>query len=69
MSLLYKDKKDVIISLEILKRDTDDPIELTFSADCGKFGTDETLDRYTLTPKRLLQILQDRDDYTNEELI
>jgi hypothetical protein len=69
MSLLYKDKKDIITSLEILKRDSDDPIELTFSADCGKFGTDEILDRYTLTPNRLLQILQDRDDYTEEELL
>jgi len=67
MSLLYKDKKEVITSLEILKRDDSDPIELTFTADCGKFGTDEILDRYTLNPERLLQILQDRDDYTDDE--
>ena len=68
MSLLYKDPKDVITSIKILKRDDSDPIELTFYADCGKFGTDEILDIYTLTPERLLQILQDRDDYTDDEL-
>ena len=43
-------------------------IVIDFSSDCGKFGTDEMLDGYVLTPERLLQILQDRDDYTDDEL-
>ena len=43
-------------------------IVIDFSSDCGKFGTDEMLDGYVLTPERLLQILQDRDDYTDNEL-
>ena len=30
----------------------------TFSADCGKFGTDEVLGAYELSVKELLQIIQ-----------
>ena len=65
MSLLYKDIKDVITSVDI--KEEDGKIILDFSADCGKFGTDEMLDGYTLTPKRLLEILQSREDITDEE--
>jgi hypothetical protein len=65
MSLLYKDRKDVITSVDI--KEKDGKIILDFSADCGKFGTDEMLDGYTLTPKRLLEILQSREDITDEE--
>tara|TARA_B110000503_G_scaffold1133_1_gene1482 strand:+ start:461 stop:667 length:207 start_codon:yes stop_codon:yes gene_type:complete len=65
MSLLYKDIKDVITSVDIKEKDR--KIILDFSADCGKFGTDEMLDGYTLTPKRLLEILQSREDITDEE--
>jgi len=65
MSLLYKDAKDVKITCEINQED--DKIFIEFSADCGKFGTDEMIDGYVLTPERLLQILQDRDDYTDYE--
>jgi len=46
----------------------DGKIQIDFTSDCGKFGTDEMLDGYVLTPERLLQILQDRDDYTDDEL-
>lgn len=66
MSLLYKDEKDVTYKVSI--KEIGDKIEFEFDADCGKFGTTETLDRYFLTPKRLLQILQDRDDYSEDEL-
>jgi hypothetical protein len=66
MSLLYKDPKDVKTTCEI--KQEDGKIVIGFWADCGKFWTDEMLDRYVLTPERLLQILQDRDDYTDEEL-
>lgn len=66
MSLLYKDPKEVKTTCEI--KQEDGKIVIDFWADCGKFGTDEMLDGYVLTPKRLLQILQDRDDYTDDEL-
>lgn len=66
MSLLYKPKQDRITTCEIKQEDGN--IVLDFSSNCGKFGTDEMLDRYRLTPERLLQILQDRDDYSEDEL-
>lgn len=66
MSLLYKDEKDVTYKVNI--KQIGDKIEFEFESDCGKFGTSENLDRYFLTPKRLLQILQDRDDYSEDEL-
>ena len=65
MSLLYKNAKDVTISVQI--RQQDNKVELLFSADCGKHGTDEILELKTLTTKRLLEIIQDREDYTDEE--
>jgi len=43
-------------------------VKLEFSSDCGKFGTDEFLDGYTLTPERLLEILQEHENYTEDEL-
>ena len=66
MSLLYKDPKEVKTTFEI--KQEDGKIVIDFWADFGKFGTDEMLDGYVLTPERLLQILQDRDDYTDDEL-
>ena len=65
MSLLYKKREDIKTTVRYDK--VDDKIVLDFSADCGKFGTDEMLDGYTLTPERLLQILQEREDITDEE--
>jgi len=65
MSLLYKDSKDVTIEVCIAL--IEGKIVLDFSSDCGKFGTDEMLDGYTLTPERLLEILQEREDITDEE--
>tara|TARA_R110000851_G_scaffold96589_2_gene209605 strand:+ start:468 stop:671 length:204 start_codon:yes stop_codon:yes gene_type:complete len=62
---LYKEPKDVKITCDI--KQEDDKIILDFSADCGKFGTDEMLDGYALTAKRLLIILQDREDITDNE--
>jgi hypothetical protein len=65
MSLLYKDSKDVTIAVSLAL--IEGKIVLDFSSDCGKFGTDEMLDGYTLTPERLLEILQEREDITDEE--
>jgi len=66
MSLLYKPKEEQTLTCEI--KQEDGKIIIDFTKDCGKFGTDEMLDGYVLTPERLLQILQDRDDYTDDEL-
>lgn len=55
MGLLYKDKEDITFSVAIKQHDG--IVKLEFEADCGKFGADETLAIYELTPLRLLQIL------------
>ena len=59
MSLLYKDPKDQTYEVEITQKDG--KVFLEFSADCGKFGTDEPLAGYELTPLELLEILQKHD--------
>ena len=66
MSLLYKPKEEQTLNCKI--KQEDGKIVLDFYSDCGKFGTYEMLDGYKLTPERLLQILQDRDDYYEDEL-
>ena len=66
MSLLYKDRKDIITSVEV-RHISGGRVVLDFSADCGKFGTDEMLDGYTLTAERLLEILQSSEIITDEE--
>lgn len=67
MSLLYKDSKHIRYSCEI-RQIQDDKIELDFWSDCGKFGTDEMLDRYVLSTEKLLQILQEREDIEDDEI-
>ena len=69
MSLLYKKEEDqtLMISIRILGNPTK-YVDITFSQDAGKYGTIEIIDAYKLTPKRLLDILQDREDYTEDEL-
>jgi hypothetical protein len=59
-SLLYKNEEDVKYSVDI-KTFPDGKLKLLFSADCGKFGTDEPLDEYELTVKEMLLILQKHD--------
>lgn len=67
MSLLYKKEKEQIYKVEIKQKTIKDDVKLLFWSDCGKFGTDEILDGYKLTPKRLLQILQEREDIKDAE--
>jgi hypothetical protein len=57
MSLLYKDQKDIIYSVDV-KTFPDGKVKLHFSCDGGKHGTDETVDEYELTVLELLKILQ-----------
>jgi hypothetical protein len=60
-------EKDIVTSVEIKKQYGSNTLTFDFSADCGKFGTDEMLDGYTLTPERLLEILQSSEIITDEE--
>jgi len=64
MSLLYN--KLTIIDVDIQKGSTD--VNLVFTSDCGKHGTDEILDIYILSPERLLSILQAYDGYEEHEI-
>lgn len=69
MIFLYKDPKDVVVSAHITTRKTDqENIIIEFSSDCGKFGTDEILAGFKLSPSRLLDILHEREDVTDDEL-
>lgn len=67
MSLLYKPKEKQTLSCDI-EVDKQGKIIIDFSSDCGKFGTDEMLAGWILTPERLLQILDEREDITDDEL-
>lgn len=60
ISLLYKDNPTV--ELTVMKCEALEVLQLHFSSDCGKHGTHETLDRFDLTPKELLDILQKHED-------
>ena len=64
--LLYKNREDITTSVEI-RHISGGKVVLDFSADCGKFSTEEMLDGYTLTAERLLMVLQHSDIITNEE--
>jgi len=54
--------------MEIKAFSNDTLMSVDFYRDCGKFGTEEALASFTLTADRLLQILQEREDITDEEL-
>lgn len=67
MNLLYKKVEDQTTSCDIDAL-PDGRLRIDFYSDCGKFGMEEMIDGYVLTPVRLLEILQERDDYKEEEL-
>ena len=67
MSLLYKPLDEQTITFEVKTFSNDTIIVIDFYSDCGKFGTEEALAGYTLTAKRLLQILSEREDITDDE--
>jgi hypothetical protein len=60
--MLYKIKEEQTVEVEIKVLD-DKKVVFDFYSDCGKFGTAG----FKLTPERLLQILQEREDITDEE--
>jgi len=60
MSLLYKKESELKYSVDI-KTTPDERVILQFSADCGKFGTEEPLAEYEFTVKELLFILHKND--------
>lgn len=55
MSLLYPTTSTV--SVEINRDSDTSEIEFVFSADCGKFGTDEELAGFTIKPEQLFALL------------
>lgn len=57
MSLTYKDKSEIEYGVEIQKL-LGGKINMVFSCDGGKFGTDEILDEFEIPVKQLLDILQ-----------
>lgn len=63
---LYNDK--VMNNIEASIVLSKEKISIEFFSDCGKHGTDEMLAGYILTPKRLLQILNEREDISDDEL-
>lgn len=65
MGLLYKKPEDVKVSVDI--KQLNGKILIDFSADCGKFETDESFAGFVLTPDRLLQILSERTDLSDSE--
>lgn len=67
MSLLYKPKEEQTVTFEVKTFSNDTLIVIDFYSDCGKHGTEESLAGYTFSAKRLLEILQDREDITDEE--
>ena len=60
MSLLYKEAKDLKYYLEV--RQEEDKVVISFSADCGKFGTNEQLDEYILSVDNFLRLLEEARD-------
>lgn len=66
MSFLYKPIEEQKLSYEI--KVGDGKIEINFYSDCGKFGCDEMLQGYILTPERLMKILSEREDLTDDEI-
>ena len=65
--MLYKDEEDMVYKVEV--SEIDGKVRLIFSCDGGKFGTDEILDMYELTPRELLKALQRNylTDYAGEK--
>jgi hypothetical protein len=67
MSLLYKPKEEQTTTFEVKTFRNDTIIHIDFYSDCGKFGIEESLAGFILTADRLLQILREREDITDEE--
>ena len=65
MELLYKKPEDIKVSVDI--KELNEKLLIDFSADCGKFGTDESIAGFVLTPDRLFQILSERTDLSDSE--
>lgn len=47
----------------------DGRVIIEFYSDCGKFGTNESLAGYSLTPEKLLTILHAFGTYSDDEII
>ena len=66
MSILYPNKDNQKTTVDIMGNSKF--ISLTFFSNNGKFGTKKLLDRYRLTPERLLKVLQAYEENEIKEL-
>lgn len=64
MSLLYKKPEEV--KYQAIFTTINNNINIQFYSDCGKFGTDEMLDEYDVTPQQLLELFQNSDIETSD---
>jgi hypothetical protein len=69
MGLLYKPKAEQTVTFEVKTFLNNTVVVIDFYSDCGKFGTEEALSSFVLTSERLLQILQEREDITDKEVV
>lgn len=68
MSMLYLPKEQQTTTMTVELSQDHEFLFVEFNRDCGKFGTIESLASFTLKADRLLEILQDRQDITDDEL-
>ena len=61
------DRPEIPIIVDIKQHDG--RVDFEFSADCGSFGTNESLCGYSLTPERLLYILRNGGVFSDDEII
>lgn len=64
--MLYKEEKDIKYKAAF-KELPDGNIEILFTCDGGKFGTDEQLAEYHISPKELMRILGKYLDHSNKK--
>lgn len=60
--MIYPEPEDVTTTVEMTTINKD-LIRLDFSCDGGKFGTEESLAEFSITPEKLLEILNKNYDY------
>ena len=68
MSILYLPKEQQTTTMYVKLSPEHKVLVIEFYSNCGKFGMEEILAGYTFTADRLLKILNEREDITDEEL-
>ena len=63
MSLLYKEKKDIVYQFDMEKIPFG--YKFTLSCDGGKYGTDEICNEFCISHDKLLEFLCKENEYEN----